>query len=86
MTKLKMLVVTGLAAATVGTGTAAASQRGSEISPWATTHGGGAAPYGSHLNIGSQSTGAGAGRVSLHVPAGVGAGKITFNPFSITRK
>jgi hypothetical protein len=73
MNKLKMLVLTGLAAATVGAGTAAASQRGSEISPWTTTHGSVPPRSGSHLNIGSQSTGA-------------GAGKITFNPFSITRK
>jgi hypothetical protein len=48
MNKLTMFVLTALTAATVGTGAAAAAQRGGEISPWTTTHGAlAAAPSGS---------------------------------------
>jgi hypothetical protein len=57
MNKLRMLVVTGLAAFSLAAAGVASAQDDN----------------GSHLNIGSQS-------------AGVGAGKIVFNPFSIVRK
>jgi hypothetical protein len=47
MTKLTMFLLVALAATTVGTGAAAASRGGGEISPWTTTHGGLAAPSAS---------------------------------------